>query len=616
MTASDDRLIALRQCLNTHNLDAVIIPRSDAFCGEEVQPADERLAWISGFTGSAGLAVVTSDHAALFSDGRYRLQMTDQTDHNWQCHIMPGVRLADWLLNHLNANNGGNQGGKIGFDPMLMTVSAHERLSQELLSEGNEHIDLVPTAENLIDLIWQDKPAPHITSAWNVEAAYHGCDRMDKIASVRDQMVSAGADRLLISDPTELAWLLNIRASDLENTPVMLAFAIMTAEGEITIFHDPKGCANIDQDHITVRSAEHLMPALAQCQGQTVWIDPAHCPFGIWDALSKAGAKPLSKPGPITPLKAIKNQVEAEGFRAAHRRDAVAMIRFLAWLDDAASGGNLTEMAAADTLQLFRRQVSGYLGDSFGTISASGEHGAIVHYRATEQTNALLTPNSLYLVDSGGQYHDATTDITRTVLIGKPLKNGTEDGSDEALNDAAFCYTAVLKAHIALDQQRFPVGTTGVQLDAITRQPLWNIGLDFAHGTGHGVGCCLGVHEGPASISPRGRVEIAAGMVLSNEPGYYRDGAFGIRLENLLLVIPSHGDVEGYLGFEHLTLVPFDRRLIRADLLSDHELEWVNRYHLEVQESIAPLMAGIDDMAELDHVTTWLNAATAPISKK
>ena len=604
MTVSVDRLIALRKCLNTHHLDAVIIPRSDAFCGEEVQPADERLAWISGFTGSAGLAVVTPDYAALFSDGRYRLQMTDQTDSQWQCHVTPGESVTDWLLKHIGDDNG----GKIGFDPMLMTVSAHERLNQELATKGNSRLSLVPTTENLIDAIWQDKPVPHISSAWNVDKAYHGCERRDKIAAVTDQMASAGADCLLISDPTELAWLLNIRASDLENTPVMLAFAIISALGDITIFHDPKALAEVSKAHITIRPAKDLMPSLQQYHGQTVWVDPAHCPFGISDSLSNAGAKLLSKPGPITPLKAIKNTVEADGFRSAHQRDAVAMIRFLAWLDDAASDGHLTEMAAAKKLQSFRRQVSGYLGDSFGTISAYGEHGAIVHYRATERTNALLAPNSLYLVDSGGQYHDATTDITRTVFIGQTINNAPEE--------AAFCYTSVLKAHIALDQQSFPQGITGVQLDAIARQPLWNVGLDFAHGTGHGVGCCLSVHEGPANISPRGQVKIEAGMVLSNEPGYYRDGAFGIRLENLLLVIANDDDTKSDLGFEHLTLVPFDRRLIRVDLLSDDEWQWVNRYHHEVKENIAPLIAKIDDRAERDHVLAWLNAATAPISKK
>ncbi len=598
MTASDDRLTALRQCLKTHRLDALIIPRSDAFCGEEVQPADERLAWISGFTGSAGLAVVTADQAALFSDGRYRLQMTDQTDQNWQCHVMPGMRPADWLMEHF----GDNHDAKIGFDPMLMTVSAHERLNQDLASQGKDCFSLVPTTENLVDAIWQDKPQPHITSAWDVAAKYHGRDRMDKIAAVTDAMASAGADCLIISDPTELAWLLNIRAADLENTPVMLAFAVITAQGEITIFHDEAALAEVARDHINIKLADHLMPELQTYQNQTVWIDPAHCPYGIGDTLKKAGAKLFSKSGPTTPMKAIKNPIEADGFRAAHRRDAVAMIRFLAWLDKATPNGKVTEMEAAATLQSFRRQVSGYLGDSFGTISAHGEHGAIVHYRATDKTNAILSQNSLYLVDSGGQYHDATTDITRTVLIG------------EAPDDAAFCYTAVLKAHIALDQQKFPNGTTGVQLDAITRQPLWNAGLDFAHGTGHGVGCCLSVHEGPANISPRGQVKIEAGMVLSNEPGYYRDGVFGIRLENLLLVIPADNMGEGSLGFEHLTLVPFDRRLTRADLLSDNELRWINSYHLEVREKIAPEITAITDITERTHVEAWLTAATAPMT--
>ena len=584
-------LEALRLAMKDAQIDAYFIPRGDAFSGEEVQAADERLAWISGFTGSAGLAIVTMDTAILFSDGRYTLQMKNQTTGDWQCMVMPSDKPSDWIISHLD-------GKTLGFDLMLMTMSEHRQLIRAL---SEKDINVKPVADNLIDQIWQDRPTPQISIPWDVDPLHHGQDRTDKINAVVANMTDAGADILMICDPTELAWLLNIRAADLTNTPVMLAFAMLSRDKEIMIFHDDLEGLDIDQRHIHIRPRQQMIDDLRSIDGKVIWLDPAQTPLALANAIEAreaADTKIMSRTSPLKQMKAIKNSVEQDGFRSAHCRDAVAVIRFLAWLDTHVMDQTLTEIEAGEKLQSFRKQVSGYLSDSFPSISGSGAHGAIVHYRATEASNAPLRPDSLYLIDSGGQYHDATTDITRTVAIGQPGK------------DEIFCYTHVLKAHIALDQQIFPKGTTGIQLDAITRQSMWNAGLDYAHGTGHGVGCALGVHEGPASISPRGSVSICEGMVLSNEPGYYRDGSFGIRLENLIIVVAKANDM---LGFEHVTWVPFDRRLIDVSLLSEAEREWLNHYHQNVKDKIMPALTAHDYGDGDGDTVAWLTAQTAPL---
>lgn len=581
-------LEALRLAMKGAEIDAYFIPHGDAFSGEEVQAADERLAWISGFTGSAGLAIVTMDAAILFSDGRYTLQMKTQTNSHWQCMVMPRNKPSDWIKAHL--------GGKtLGFDPMLMTMSEH---SQLICALSDKDIDVKPVADNLIDQIWQDRPAPKISIPWDVDPLHHGHDRADKINAAVADMKDAGADILMICDPTELAWLLNIRAADLSNTPVMLAFAMLSHDKEVIIFHDDMESLDIDQRHISIRPKQQMIDDLRGLDGKSIWLDPVQTPLALAEAVEArqaADTKIISRISPLKQMKAIKNSVEQDGFRSAHCRDAVAVIRFLAWLDTHVMDQTVTEIEASEKLQSYRKEVSGYLSDSFSAISGSGAHGAIVHYRATEASNAPLLPNSLYLIDSGGQYHDATTDITRTVAIGQPGK------------DEMFCYTHVLKAHIALDQQIFPKGTTGIQLDAITRRTMWNAGLDYAHGTGHGVGCALGVHEGPASISPRGSVSICEGMVLSNEPGYYRDGSFGIRLENLIIVVAKANDM---LGFEHVTWVPFDRRLIDVSLLTEAERDWLNRYHLNVKDKIMPALTEHDYSDGDGDAIAWLTAQT------
>ncbi|MGB1963118.1 MAG: aminopeptidase P family protein [Candidatus Puniceispirillales bacterium] len=574
----------LRQAMARADIDAYLIPRGDAFSGEEVQLCDERLAWISGFTGSAGLAIVTMDEAVLFSDGRYTIQMQNQTNETWQCKVMPGETPSGWIAAHLN-------GRQVGFDPMLMTMADHQKLKTALV---DKNITLVGIAENLIDQIWIDRPHPLITAPWDVDPSYHGQTRTAKMKAVISAMADAGADQLLICDPTELAWLLNIRAADLSHTPVMLAFAILSHDGKVTLFYDADAPLPIDQSQIRIVPAKELIPYLEQCKDLSVWLDPAQTPIALADALTLGGANIIKTGHPLQMMKAVKNSVEQDGFRSAHCRDAVAMIRFLAWIDAEAPIRVITEIEANDKLQFFRQQVDGYLGDSFGAISASGEHGAIVHYRATRESNAPLQRNNLYLIDSGGQYHDATTDITRCIVIGAPDQ------------DMVFCYTHVLKAHIALDRQIFPKGTTGIQLDAITRQPMWNVGLDYAHGTGHGVGCALSVHEGPVSLSPRSGIALHEGMVLSNEPGYYRDGCFGIRLENLVIVVAKDNNM---LGFEHVTWVPFDRRLIDLTLLSPTEREWLNQYHQDIRDKIMPAIKGLGDAG----VLYWLMAQTAPL---
>ena len=588
MTDSTARLKALRQALAAAGLDGWLVPRGDAFAGEEVQAADERLAWISGFSGSAGCALITADAAVLWSDGRYALQMQNETDSNWQCYDTAKLSVSKWLAENLTEK------ARIGFDAMLMPVATHTRLLDELKTHDAEGIALVAAAQPL-DALWDDRPPRHISQAWNVDAKHHGRGRDEKIAAAVAMLKEQDADALVISAPTELAWLLNMRGMDLAHTPIVLAFGLLTADGVVMVFHEKSALEAIDKEQMEVHPPAHLNDALAAYKGRNVWIDPAHCPFALTKILEAAGAQIIQNPSPLGGMKVIKNAVEASGFRAAHRRDGLAMVRFLAWLDGVSGG--LTEMQAAEKLHQFRREGDNYLMDSFAAISAAGAHGAIIHYRATPATDAPLAPDNLYLVDSGAQYHEATTDITRTLLLGTPPQ------------DASTCYSHVLKAHIALDRQQFPHDTTGAQLDAITRRKMWDAGLNYGHGTGHGVGACLGVHE-PPSIAPKASAALKAGMVLSNEPGYYREGAFGIRLENLVLVVDKG---EGFLGFEHLTLVPFDRRLIAVELLTPSERDWLNAYHSAVREAIAPQIASLTDSDEREAVATWLEAATAPL---
>ena len=576
---AQEKLSALRRWMAERKLDVVMVPRGDVFQGEEVPASDDRLNYISGFTGSAGVALISADHAALFSDGRYTLQMQQQIGEGWTSHTQPEESIEGWIKEKCPV-------GTLAIDGALITLSGWRGLQSKL----PQTISLNALHENPIDAIWSDRPSAPTEPAWTYPDVYAGQTRTDKIKAVLAEL--SDADQLLISSPEALCWLLNIRGSELEFTPFYRAFAILNRNGDVTIFTDETRLHAIDHTSLKIALEGDLISYLAELREVKIAIDPANCPYAL---ASLVEGKSVEMANPITGLKACKNETEINGFLTAHRRDAVAMVRFLSWLDHTAGNG-LRETEAGDKLQQFREEVTDFISPSFATICGSGPNGAIVHYRAVEGEDAPLAKDTLCLIDSGGQYLDATTDITRTVVIGTP--------SDAMRHD----FTQVLKAHIALDQAVFPKGTTGVQLDAITRAPLWAAGMDFAHGTGHGVGCCLGVHEGPANISKRGVVPIEAGMVLSNEPGFYITGSYGIRTENLIIAMP-HPDHSDHLYFEHVTLVPMDRRLIDVELLTSSERAWIIAYHLEVREKIGADIAALND----EEVSSWFDQATQPL---
>lgn len=581
-----DRLTALRDQMKTQGVDGLLIPRGDAFSGEEVPPSDDRLKYISGFSGSAGTAVVTATHAALFSDGRYTLQMAAETNDDWSCHVQPETNMLQWMITTLEA-------GALGFDPWLVTASGYENLRSKFADTA---ITLMPLDRNLIDDIWSDQPQPPQSMAWDFDPAVAGLSRQDKIANV----LSAWKDRhpkarhMVITAPDQLAWLANIRGHDLDHTPVILAFAVLNHDGSIIIFTDEDQFADCDQEGLVFMPKDHCLTHLAGLKAKEVMIDPASCPYAIARLL---GDDTIKAESPITMMKAIKNEAEQQAIRAVHRRDGAAMVEFLCWFSAASTAGTgLRETDVDAKLIALRGQDDLYISPSFSTICGSGGNGAIVHYRAQHGHDSEILKDTLCLIDSGGQYRDGTTDITRTVVVGTPSQAMRKD------------FTGVLKGHIALDQTIFPSDTTGVQLDAITRDPIWQAGMDYAHGTGHGVGCCLNVHEGPVSISKRSTRAVEQGMLLSNEPGYYIENEYGIRIENLILAQQSPTK-EGYLCFDAVTLVPMDRHLIDVSLLEDLELDWVNAYHKRVWDEISPLLANKND------VLAWLKAATAPLQR-
>ncbi len=581
-----DRLTALRDQMKSQGVDGLLIPRGDAFSGEEVPPSDDRLKYISGFSGSAGTALITATEAALFSDGRYTLQMTAETNDDWSCHVQPEADMLQWMLANLEA-------GALGFDPWLMTVSGHENLSSKLADTA---ISLMPLDRNLIDEIWPDQPQPPQSKAWDFDPAIAGLPRQDKIANVLSAVNTkhSQARHMVITAPDQLAWLANIRGRDLDHTPVILAFAILNHDGSVTVFADQDQFADCDQTGLVFVSKEDCLTNLAGLKAKEVMIDPTTCPYAIARLLGDDAIKAES---PITMMKARKNQAEQQAIRAVHRRDGAAMVEFLSWFDAASNAQDgLRETDIDAKLIALRSQDDLFISPSFSTICGSGGNGAIVHYRAQHGQDSEILKDTLCLIDSGGQYQDGTTDITRTVAVGTPSQQMRQH------------FTTVLKGHIALDQAIFPPDTTGVQLDAITRDPIWQRGMDYAHGTGHGVGCCLNVHEGPVSISKRSTRAVEEGMLLSNEPGYYIENEYGIRIENLILAqnAPSK---DGYLCFESVTLAPMDRRLIDTEMLEDQELDWINAYHQRVWDEVSPLLANKDD------ALAWLQLATAPLNR-
>jgi Xaa-Pro aminopeptidase len=593
--AAPERVGALRLDLQTRGLDGFLVPHSDEHQDEFLPPSAERLRWLTGFTGSAGAAIVLKDAAALFVDGRYTLQARAQvTTPLFEVLQTPEAKVSTWIKTKLH------DGGSVGYDPNLHTVKEVERLTEAL---GKAGIRLIAQETNPIDTLWRDRPPPPSAPIVPHGLEFAGQSATDKIAGVQKTLGEAKTDAVLLTMLDSIAWLFNIRGGDIAHMPLALAFAVVPREGKALLFLDPAKSSDNVRGHLgaaaEIHPAEALGPRLAALgkAGATVRIDPETTPVRFMQTLEAAGAKIVTGEDPCILPKAIKNAAEIKGARAAHLRDGAAMVRFLAWLDESAAKGGVDEVGAAMKLEALRAETGELKDLSFDSISAAGPHGAVVHYRPTLASNLKLEPGSLYLIDSGGQYVDGTTDVTRTVAIGEPSAEMRRN------------YTLVLRSHIAIASARFPKGTRGQDLDPFARRPLWEAGLDFDHGTGHGVGSYLSVHEPPQRLSRHGTVELKPGMILSNEPGLYREGEYGIRLENLVLVTPPQsiagGDRE-MMGFETLTLVPFDRRLIDAALLSRAELAWLNAYHARVHEQLAPLLRDAG-------VTAWLKSATAPI---
>lgn len=591
MSDFKQRLAALRGILAVRGLDGFVVPLTDEHMSEYVGSYAQRLAWLTGFTGSAGSAVILADRAAMFTDGRYTLQVRDQVDGDSFDYVdVPDSSVARWL------GENAPEGGRIGFDPWLATRSWAKAAGEAL---GRRSASLARVVDNPIDFIWPDQPAPSLAPIEVHPAVYTGQSSAEKRHAIAATLADAKTDAVVIAALDSIAWLLNIRGEDVAHTPVARAFVILFADGRARLFTELAKVTLRLIDHlgeeVDIEDRSAFVAALEALQGQVVQVDPASCVCAIFDALEAAGATLVEKPDPCALPKARKNPVEAAGTRAAHLRDGAALCRFLHWLDAHAPG---VDEHTADTQLLAFRQQTGELRElSFPAITGSGPHGAIVHYRVTEASNRTTREGELFLIDSGGQYPDGTTDVTRTVAIGAV-------GAEERTR-----FTLVLKGHIALARARFPKGTTGSQLDVLARLPLWQAGLDYDHGTGHGVGAFLGVHEGPQRISKSASdIALEPGMICSNEPGYYKSGAYGIRIENLVMVTscPCDGDERTMLGFETLTLAPIDRRLIDPALLTAEELDWLNGYHARVRAQVAPLLP--------DEVRSWVEQATAPLS--
>ncbi len=599
MQTHEARLDALRKELERRGLDGFVVPISDEHISEYVGAYAQRLAWLTGFGGSAGTVVVLRDKAAIFVDGRYTLQVRDQVDGKlYEYKSVPQDSLGEWIV----ANAA--QGARIGFDPWLHTHGWARGVGKQLAEAGAA---LVAVESNPIDAVWQDRPAPSSAPAFVHDDAHAGRSSADKRSEVAAWLKAKKLDAAVISALDSVAWLLNIRGADVDRTPVALSYVIAHADGTAELFIAPEKVTPELVRHlgnaVTVRPRAEFQKALGTLGGQRVAVDPNYGVAAIFDALEAAGAKPVAERDPTILPKATKNPVEQQGHRNAQARDGAAIARFLHWLSVEAPKGGETELSAAARLQAFREE-TGLLKDlSFDTISAAGPHAAIPHYRVDEDSNLPIQPGSIFLVDSGGQYADGTTDITRTVWIGPGEPSAEEKDR----------FTRVLKGHIALAEQTFPAGTIGAQLDTLARMFLWQAGIDYAHGTGHGVGSFLAVHEGPQRIAKaRGGQagtdqELLAGMILSNEPGYYKSGAYGIRIENLVLV--EERAIEGaegdWLGFETLTFAPIDKALVDRTLLSAAELAWWNAYHARVRQVLGPQLEGA--------ALAWLEDACRPL---
>jgi len=590
MNISSGRLASLRSALAGAGVDGFLIPRSDEHLGEYVPASGERLAWLTGFTGSAGLAVVLADRAAIFTDGRYTTQVQAETDGSlYERRHLTEEPPEAWLREHAAKL-------RIGYDPWLHSEGFLKRLSG---------LDLVPLDANPIDAIWTDRPAP--PSAAVLPHALHlaGVPAEAKREAAAAELRAQGEDAVLLADAHSVAWLLNLRGADLAHTPLALAFALLRSDGSVRMFlHVPGRVPEATRRHlgnqVSIEGRAALPAALRELSGRKVRVDADATPAWFAATLRSAGAEIVAGEDPCRLARATKNPTEQQGARDAHHRDAVAVASFLAWFAVEAPRGHLTEVSAAAQLLNFRRLVKGFVAESFPAISGAGENGAIVHYRATGATDRPIRADECYLIDSGGQYPDGTTDITRTLWT----------GPGAAPVGLRARYTAVLRGHIALATLRFPEGVAGPHVDAIARRPLWDAGLDYDHGTGHGVGSFLSVHEGPVAFSRTAKpVPIRAGMILSDEPGYYLPGQYGIRIENLLLARPATtltDQVKPFLEFETLTLAPYCRALIEPGLLTLTERAWVDAYQARVLGEIGPHLA--------PEVRAWMQAECLPLA--
>jgi Xaa-Pro aminopeptidase len=593
MSTYEARLAALRAQLKEDRLDGFVVPLTDEHMSEYVGAYAQRLAWLTGFQGSAGSAVVLPEEAAIFVDGRYTLQVREQVDAaHWQYESVPQTSVAQWLGAHAPG------GARIGYDPWLHTRAWVKQAGEALAEKGAQ---LVAVDTNPIDRVWPDRPAPGDARLVVHEERYAGRSAAEKRQEMADWLVAKKADAAVLSALDSIAWTFNIRGKDVERTPVALAYAIVQADATADLYVAPEKIDETVVKHlgnaVRVHDRAAFADALKALSGKAVVADPERAVAAIFDALDAGGATILPLRDPAVLPKAIKNPVEIAGHKAAQARDGAALSRFLHWISVEGPAGRTDEMAAAARLEAFRK-ATGELQDlSFDTISGMGPNGAVVHYRVEEKTNRPIAPGSLYLVDSGGQYRDGTTDVTRTVAIGTPTP------------EMKTRFTLVLKGHVALARAVFPRRTRGGQLDVLARQYLWAAGLDYAHGTGHGVGSFLSVHEGPQRIATfsGGDEPLQPGMILSNEPGYYKAGEYGIRIENLVLV--EERDVPGaeqpMLGFETLTFAPVDRALIDLSLLSAEERAWMDAYHARVLEIVGPQLDGA--------AADWLKAACAPL---
>ncbi|MEP7316307.1 MAG: aminopeptidase P family protein [Sphingomicrobium sp.] len=597
MSSYADRLAALREQLKADRLDGFVVPLTDEHMSEYVGTYAKRLEWLTGFKGSAGSAVVLPQEAAIFTDGRYTIQVRQQVSPTeWSYQSVPETSAAQWLKENAP------KGARIGYDPWLHTGEWVRIATEQLAAKGAE---LVPVGQNPIDKVWADRPQPSKARLIVQPDALAGKSSAAKRHDIADWLEKEGADAAVLAALDSIAWTLNVRGADVSHTPVALAFAVANKDGTADLFVEGEKVGDDVRAHlgngVRLHEREAFEDYLKSMSGKLVVVDPELSVAAIGQALEEGGARVFKRRDPTVLARAIKNEAEISGHQAAQARDGAAVSRFLKWIEDEAPKGELDEIIAAEKLEGLRNEHGDLKDLSFDTISAYGPNGALPHYKGTEESNLPFKPGTLYLVDSGGQYQDGTTDITRTVPIG------------EATAEMRDRFTRVLQGHIAIATALFPKGTRGSQLDSFARRPLWEAGVDYAHGTGHGVGSFLSVHEGPQRISPVGSSQsggdepLRAGMILSNEPGYYKASEFGIRIENLVLVVEKkvEGAEKEMLGFQTLTFVPIEKRLIVRDMLSVKEKAWLDDYHAEVLAKIGPQLAGVD--------LEWLKDQCAPL---